>query len=101
MAGMGPPPKHPSQRRRTNPTVALTRLPAEGRLGEAPAWPLIPDVVLQARRDMLTSKVDRLQEERQDALDNGDGTGLIERKIDTALERLYIVEAQLAAQRDL
>lgn len=101
MAGMGPPPKHPSQRRRTNPTVAMTRLPAEGRKGPAPAWPLIPDVVLQARHDMLTVKVERLQRDRADALDMGENTGGIEKKIDTAMERLFIVEAQLAAQRDL
>lgn len=40
MAGMGPPPKHPSQRRRSNATVAMTKLPAEGRTGSPPAWPL-------------------------------------------------------------
>jgi hypothetical protein len=40
MAGMGPPPKPASQRRRTNATVALTQLPREGRKGESPEWPL-------------------------------------------------------------
>jgi len=40
MAGMGPPPKPASQRRRTNATVAMTQLPAEGRKGDPPAWPL-------------------------------------------------------------
>lgn len=40
MPGMGPPPKHPSQRRRTNPSVAMTRLPAEGRSEPPPPWPL-------------------------------------------------------------
>jgi hypothetical protein len=40
MPGMGPAPKHPSQRRRTNPTVAQTQLPAEGRAGATPDWPL-------------------------------------------------------------
>lgn len=40
MAGMGPPPKHPDARRRTNATVAMTALPAGGRQGEAPTWPL-------------------------------------------------------------
>jgi len=38
MAGMGPPPKHPDQRRRRN-TPKLTQLPAEGRSGRAPRWP--------------------------------------------------------------
>lgn len=40
MSGMGPPPKPASQRRRTNPTIAMTRLPAEGRKGDPPPWPL-------------------------------------------------------------
>jgi len=37
---MGPPPKPASQRRRTNPTIAMTRLPVEGRQGDPPRWPL-------------------------------------------------------------
>ncbi|NUP48997.1 MAG: hypothetical protein HOW97_17080 [Catenulispora sp.] len=40
MAGMGPPPKPAAQRRRTNATVAMTRLPSEGRKGEPPEWPM-------------------------------------------------------------
>lgn len=40
MAGMGPAPKPASQRRRMNATVAMTHLPAEGRQGPAPGWPL-------------------------------------------------------------
>jgi hypothetical protein len=37
---MGPPPKHPSQRRRTNAALALTQLPPEGRSGDTPMWPI-------------------------------------------------------------
>lgn len=36
----GPAPKDPSQRRRRNAAVPMTRLPAEGRHGELPSWPL-------------------------------------------------------------
>lgn len=37
----GPPPKHPSQRRRRNaPEKTTTKLPAGGRKGRVPAWPL-------------------------------------------------------------
>lgn len=36
----GPPPKHPSERRRRNLPPPLTQLPAEGRKGDAPEWPL-------------------------------------------------------------
>lgn len=45
MAGMGPPPKPAGQRRRTNATIAMTQLPAEGRKGPAPKYPLPPVVV--------------------------------------------------------
>lgn len=40
MAGMGPAPKHPDQRRRQNASIALTQLPAGGREGDVPVWPL-------------------------------------------------------------
>lgn len=38
----GPPPKHPSERRRRNATPPLRQLPAEGRKGRVPKWPLPP-----------------------------------------------------------
>lgn len=36
----GPAPKHPDQRRRRNAAPQLTKLPAEGRRGDLPTWPL-------------------------------------------------------------
>lgn len=36
----GPPPKHPDHRRRRNAGPQMTRLPAEGRAGDPPEWPL-------------------------------------------------------------
>lgn len=36
----GPPPKDPAQRRRRNATPGFRQLPAEGRLGPAPEYPL-------------------------------------------------------------
>ncbi len=36
----GPPPKPPGQRRRRNVVPALMLLPAEGRQGDVPRWPL-------------------------------------------------------------
>lgn len=35
----GPPPKHPSERRRRNATVSMTQLPAGGRPGRPPKHP--------------------------------------------------------------
>lgn len=40
MAGMGPPPKADSARRRRNAVPGATQLPAEGRVGDPPPWPL-------------------------------------------------------------
>jgi hypothetical protein len=102
MAGMGPPPKADDQRRRRNATVAMTQLPAEGRGNKrAPNWPLIPDVVLTARRELAEGKVEELEYDRQELLGMGKSTGTIERKLDAAREVLAICEAQLREQRKL
>ena len=61
----GPAPKPDAERRRRNATVSMTRLPAEGRKKRAPNWPLIPDVVLTARRDLAQAKVERLDKEAE------------------------------------
>lgn len=45
MGGMGPAPKPASERRRRNASIAMTQLPAEGRQGEPPRFPLPPLVV--------------------------------------------------------
>lgn len=95
----GPLPK-PNPRRR-NATVAMTELPAEGRPGPPPPWPMIPDVVLTARRDLAAAKVEQLQDERRELQAEGKATGLLERRLDKALEIQLITDRQLAAQRDL
>src|SRR5882757_3798738 len=57
MAGHGPPPKHPSTRRRRNVPMANTvQLPAEGRPGPTPAWPLPPDQRLRATVDFAETE---------------------------------------------
>lgn len=48
MAGMGPAPKPADQRARRNATYAMTALPAEGRQGAPPAWPLPSNARLAA-----------------------------------------------------
>lgn len=101
MPGMGPPPKHPSQRRRTNPTIALTQLPAEGRQGDPPEWPLIPDIILAAKLELAEAKLEQLQAEKRDLEAEGRATGVVEKRIDRALLAATVAERQLAAQRDL
>ncbi|MEU4367539.1 hypothetical protein [Micromonospora chersina] len=101
MAGMGPPPKDPGTRVRRNATVAMTTLPAQGRPGAAPRWPLIPDVVMTTRRDLAKAKVAELREKLAEAEETDAPTGPIERRLDLALEKLAILEAQLRHQRKL
>lgn len=52
----GPPPKDADQRARRNPTVAMTKLPAAGRQGPAPKWPLPADVTLAAQLRVAREK---------------------------------------------
>lgn len=101
MAGNGPPPKPAGQRQRRNATVAMTRLPAEGRKGRAPTWPLIPDVVMTTRRTLAAGKVAVLEDKLAEAELDDKPTSQLELKLDRARERLAILDAQLAAQRDL
>jgi hypothetical protein len=99
MAGMGPPPKPADQRRRTNATVAMTRLPAEGRKKPAPDWPLIPDVVLTTRHELAAAKVESLEFDLAEARPSE--RAAIERKLDAARERAAIMAAQLREQKRL
>ncbi|SBT64234.1 hypothetical protein GA0070622_1204 [Micromonospora sediminicola] len=101
MAGMGPPPKPAGQRRRRNATVATTRLPAEGRGGRrAPNWPLVPDVVMAARRDLLAAAVADLEEDLAE-LEGTRKEASVRRRLETTQEKLAIIKAQMKAQRAL
>ncbi|MEO3922698.1 hypothetical protein ABGB07_02265 [Micromonosporaceae bacterium B7E4] len=79
----------------------MTKLPAEGRKGPAPKWPLIPDVVMSARRDLAAAAVERHEYDLEEAKDADRPTGGIERKLDTAREKLEILNRQLAEQKKL
>ncbi|MCU1675348.1 MAG: hypothetical protein JWM93_106 [Frankiales bacterium] len=99
MAGMGPPPKPAEARARRNATFSTTRLPAKGRTGTVPGWPLVADVVMTAKRDIAQRKLDDVESEMQDA--EGAKRGTLERKFDRLLEQVTILDRQLEAQRDL
>lgn len=101
MAGMGPPPKPAGERVRRNATVAMTQLPAEGRKGNTPRWPLLPDVVLKTRCSLAEAKAEDLREKINEAEAEGQTTGALDRRLDAALERLAILEAQVREQRKL
>jgi hypothetical protein len=99
LGARGPLPK-PNPTRR-NATIAMTQLPAEGRQGNPPAWPLIPDVATTVRRDLAVAKAEQLQADRSDLEAQGKPTGAIERRIDQALMAAEIAERQLAAAAGL
>jgi hypothetical protein len=92
MAGMGPPPKPDGQRRRRNATVAMTRLPAEGRSGTAPRWPLGEDIETAARLKVARAKVELLLAEQ------ADGRDVDEAKLTRLQERVAVLEHVVAIQ---
>ena len=94
MAGMGPPPKPAGARRRTNPTVATTKLPAEGRTGDPPKWPLPADVRRQAQLDRYGEQIDDLSVEAQGV---GRSAAAAARKLLTLQERADVLSAELDA----
>lgn len=101
MAGNGPPPKPAGQRRRRNATVATTKLPAEGRKGRPPTWPLMDDVVLITRRDMAMRKADDLELALLEPNLKGRAKVTAEKKADAAREAALILTKQVEAQKKI
>lgn len=101
MAGMGPAPKPEDQRARRNATVGMTKLPAAGRTGRTPKWPLIPDIVTKARRDVAAGKVEALEYDLEEKVALGNPIGSLEDRLDRAREQLAIYEARLKEQRKI
>lgn len=101
MGGMGPAPKPAGQRARRNATVAMTRLPAGGRKGRIPTWPLIDDVRKAALLDVNEGVVARLLAELQDSELYGAARVSKERKLAAAELEVAVLTRQIAAQRGL
>jgi hypothetical protein len=93
---MGPAPK-PTARRR-NATVPMVELPAAGRQGAPPAWPLLPDIVLSTKRDSAQRSADDLELALAEPELKGRARTAAQRKGDAAREAAVILTAQLAAQ---
>lgn len=100
MPGMGPPPKPAAQRRRANATIALTRLPAEGRKGDPPAWPLIDDVQKTAELAYTRLSLEKMEAEVGEESDARKRAALT-RKIEQVARHASVLDATIAAQRDL
>lgn len=96
MAGMGPAPKHPDQRARRNATVAMTKLPAEGRKGRAPAWPLGADVQLDTAIELQKLAIKDIEQEIEWASTGRDRSAQ-RRKRERAKKKLRELEAMRTA----
>jgi hypothetical protein len=90
MAGMGPAPKPADRRARRNASLATTQLPAEGRTGPSPRWPLAPNVALAGALDAAERQHTKIEELLQD-----DPTPALIRQLGRADERIAILRAQL------
>lgn len=92
MAGRGPSPKADPVRR--NARSSGTVLPAGGREGEAPAWPLPDDVVLAARLKVLRSEqaaLERLLDEGPDPRE----ANKIRHRLGQNVEKIAVAEAMV------
>lgn len=96
MAGMGPAPK-PNARRR-NAAVAMVELPAAGREGATPPWPLLADIVLSTQRDTAQRAADELELSLAEPTLTTRRRTTLQRKADAAREAAAILTAQLTAQ---
>lgn len=93
MAGMGPAPKNPGQRRRRNATVAMTQLPAEGRTGRPPKFPLPEDMVTAAKLRVAREQAEDLAEAQ------ACGKPIDEWKLIRLQEKVALYEHVVAIQR--
>jgi len=92
MAGMGPAPKPADRRSRRNTSPATTRLPAEGRKGAPPPWPLQPNLRLTS---MLRSAIAR--KGKLEAKAEMEPTPEIERQIEILEDRIALLQDQIKA----
>lgn len=88
----GPPPGVNTRRR--NAKVAMTALPAAGRQGAIPPWPLGPDVVTRAKLRVAEDKVTELEEKR------AEGGRIAESTLTRAKEKVAVLERVVEIQYD-
>lgn len=99
MAGMGPAPSKNTRRR--NATLPMTQLPANGRGGETPPWPLLDDVTMTARRDAARRLADELELQLLDPELTGRRKTAAQKKHEAALTEANILEKKLQAQQGI
>lgn len=100
MPGRGPAPKAADQRARRNATFAMTQLPAEGRKGRTPAWPLVDDMAAVAELGSEKQLVKQLLAQVDGCEDRRELAALM-RQLDRATRRVVLLDGQIKAQRRL
>lgn len=95
MAGRGPSPSPNPVRR--NVRAAGVVLPAEGRTGPIPPWPLPDDVMLSARLDVLRAE----QEQLERALDGADvkEANRLRHRLGQNVEKVALTEAMVTQSK--
>lgn len=96
MPGMGPPPKAADQRARRNSTFAMTRLPAAGRAGRAPAWPLGVDVSIETEIELTKLAIAGLKKDAEWETTSRERSAA-RRKLERATEKLAKLQAMKKA----
>jgi len=81
--------------------VAMVELPAAGRDGAPPPWPLLSDIVLSTQRDTAQRTADDLELSLAEPTLTGRRRSTAQRKADAAREAAAILTAQLAAQEQV
>ncbi|MGI5408720.1 hypothetical protein ACQEV9_18240 [Streptomyces chartreusis] len=77
----------------------MTKLPAEGRKGRPPKWPLLDDIVLTTRRDVAARKADDLELALLEPNLKGRAKTTAEKKADEARAEATILQKQVEAQQ--
>lgn len=96
----GPAPKPPGTRARRNAGPAIVYLPADGRVGATPPWPLLDDVKMQVEAQLAEDKAELLRDEMNDVEDKRTLRRL-ERELDKALQRSAVLNAQIDRMREV
>ncbi len=98
----GPPPKHPSTlaRQRDARSKGFRTLSADGRKGEVPDWPLLPDVEATALLEHNRDRVANLQSELAEAED-GRTRGRLRRELDKLEVAVSLAEIRIEQATDM
>jgi hypothetical protein len=75
----------------------MTRLPAGGRQGDPPKWPLIADVVATTHRDMARRQADEYELQLLEPDLQGRQRAAVQRKLDGAQSAATVLDKQIEA----